>query len=137
MVYKEIIKNNSEFIYHNMHISSETKNFFKKNYTIMKKKINNKFDDLIINGNDIIQSSVVVKKNLIKKVGYISEKKKLVTWEDYDLWLKISKITNKFSLINECLGKYYISNDKEIKHKRFITNIKNFKKKYNSSIKKF
>ena len=52
-----------------------------------------------------------------------------MTWEDYDLWLKISKITNKFSLINECLGKYYISNDKEIKHKRFITNIKNFKKK--------
>ena len=77
MVYKEIIKNNSEFIYHNMHISSETKNFLKKLYNYEKKKINNKFDDLIINGNDIIQSSVVVKKNLIKKVGYISEKKNL------------------------------------------------------------
>ena len=34
------------------------------------------YDDLIINGNSIIQSSVVVKKDLIKKVGYISEKKK-------------------------------------------------------------
>ena len=105
-------------------------------YNYEKKKLTNKFDDLIINGNDIIQSSVVVKKNLIKKVRYISEEKKLVTWEDYDLWLKISQITNKFTLINKCLGRYYISNDKKIKLKRFIANIKSFKQKYRSSIKK-
>ena len=28
-----------------------------------------------------------------KKVGYISEDINLVTWEDFDLWLKISSIT--------------------------------------------
>ena len=128
---KKIIEDKNEFFYHNMHIYSK-KNFFfsRKLYDSFKNQFNSKFDELVINGNDIIQSSVVVKKNLIKKVGYISEEKNLVTWEDFDLWLKISKITNKFTRIEKCLGRYFISENKKEKHKRFLKNIKYFKKKY-------
>ena len=134
---KKIIEDKNEFFYHNMHIYSK-KNFFfsRKLYDSFKNQFNSKFDELVINGNDIIQSSVVVKKNLIKKVGYISEEKNLVTWEDFDLWLKISKITNKFTRIEKCLGRYFISENKKEKHKRFLKNIRYFKKKYKLSIKK-
>ena len=135
---KKIIEDNNDFFYHNMHVYyKKKKNFFnKKLYESFKNNFQNKFDELIINGNDIIQSSVVIKKNLLKKVGYISEKKNLVTWEDFDLWLKISQITNKFTRINKCLGKYFISENKREKHRRFLDNIKYFKKKYKLSINK-
>ena len=134
---KKIIEDKNEFFYHNMHIYSKKKFFFRRKlYDSFKNQFNSKFDELVINGNDIIQSSVVVKKNLIKKVGYISEEKNLVTWEDFDLWLKISKITNKFTRIEKCLGRYFISENKKEKHKRFLKNIKYFKKKYKLSIKK-
>lgn len=134
---KKIIKDKSDFFYHNMHIYSPKKKFLKKKlYNNFKSQLKKKFDDLIINGNDIIQSSVVVKKKLIIKVGYISEDINLVTWEDFDLWLKISSITNKFNRINKCLGKYFISENKKEKHSRFINNIKNFIKKYQAPINK-
>ena len=39
-----------------------------------QKNINIKFDDLIVNGNDIIQSSVVVKKKFISKIDIFLKK---------------------------------------------------------------
>ena len=98
-------------------------------YDSFKNQFNSKFDELVINGNDIIQSSVVVKKNLIKKLVIFLRKKNLVTWEDFDLWLKISKITNKFNYIEKCLGRYFISENKKEKHKRFFKKYKIFQKK--------
>ncbi len=132
---KKINSRKYDFYYHNMHIKDKAKRYKnKKLYNYSQKNINIKFDDLIVNGNDIIQSSVVVKKKFLSKIGYISEKKTIISWEDFDTWLRISKITNKFCLINKCLGKYHISDDKKKKHSRFISNIKHFKKKYKSSI---
>ena len=134
---KKILLNKFDFFYHNMHIQSNSKKIInKKLYRYNKKDLTNKFEDLIINGNDIIQSSTVLRKKLIEKVGYISEKKNLIAWEDFDLWLRISKITNKFCLIDKCLGKYFISDDKKIKHERFLKNIKSFNQKFRKEIKK-
>ena len=48
--------------YHNMHIYSKKFFFSRKLYDSFKNQFNSKFDELVINGNDIIQSSVVVKK---------------------------------------------------------------------------
>ena len=137
VVSKNIEKYNYDFFYHNMFIKTDNHSIFKKklykyNY-ILKKPI---FDNLIINGNSIIQSSVVVKKNLIKRSGYISEKKKLVAWEDFDLWLNISRLTNKFYLIPKTMGYYYVPIRKNQKLTRFIRNIKEFKKIYKEEIKK-
>ena len=54
-----------------MHIKDKAKRYKnKKLYNYSQKNINIKFDDLIVNGNDIIQSSVVVKKIYIKNWIY-------------------------------------------------------------------
>ncbi len=66
----------------------------------------NIFKDLIINGNAIINSSVLVKKKVVDFVGKITEDKKLVAVEDYDYWIRISQFTNKFKYINKSLGAY-------------------------------
>ena len=76
VVSKNIKKHHYDFFYHNMFIKTDNNSIFKKKLYkynhILKKPI---FDNLIINGNSIIQSSVVVKKSLIKRAGYLSEKK--------------------------------------------------------------
>ena len=130
-------KKKYHFFFHNMYVVDDRVTFIKKKLYSYKKKISKKkkFDDLILNGNNIIQSSVVVKKKLLMKVKKVSEKKELVTWEDFDLWLKIFKITNNFCLIDICLGEYYVTK-KDKKLKRFVENIKQFKKKYSSDINK-
>ena len=50
-----------------MHIYNDSKFFFKRKlYSYEKNKKKSKFEDLIVNGNDIIQSSVVLKKKIDK-----------------------------------------------------------------------
>ena len=49
-----------------------------------------------INGNGILNSSVLVRKDLLEEVGLISCDINKITWEDYDCWLRISRKTNRF-----------------------------------------
>ena len=56
---------------------------------------NYKFDKLLTRGNCISLSAVILQKKCLKDVGYFSEDVDIITAEDYDLWLKISKVGKK------------------------------------------
>ena len=135
IVYDHIIKFGADLYYHNL-IIHEINSSFKKNCLYDGKITINKpiLDNLILFGNKIPQSSVVVKKKLIEKVKYISEKKDYVTWEDFDLWIKISKITNKFYFIKNKLGFYWVDDNKLGKLKNYVKIINNFEKYYSNDI---
>ena len=89
------INKNIDFIYHDLEIKSE-------NFSLIKNK--NKsfkltkpiFIDLLTNINPISNSSVMVRKKILNRVGKICENRKLIAVEDYHTWLKISKISNNF-----------------------------------------
>tara|TARA_Y100000741_G_C18211321_1_gene541832 strand:- start:94 stop:987 length:894 start_codon:yes stop_codon:yes gene_type:complete len=134
-IYDHIIKNKADLYYHNLIINEINSNSRKNCLYDGKIKINKPIlDNLILFGNKIPQSSVVVKKKLIEKVKYISEKKNYVTWEDFDLWIKISKITNKFYFIKNKLGFYWVDDKKLKKLKNYIKIINNFEKYYSNDI---
>lgn len=63
--------------------------------------------DLLTLGNGIMNSSVVLRKSLLLGVGGFSEDLDLIAGEDYDAWLRISKITEKFVRIESTLGFYW------------------------------
>jgi len=65
------------------------------------------YNDLLVNGNAINNSSVVVRRDLMLQINGFSEDKKLVSAEDYDVWIRIAKKTNKFIKINQVLGFYW------------------------------
>jgi len=65
------------------------------------------FVDLMINGNALANSSVVVKRSLIDKAGLLDESPMLRTVEDFDLWLRVSMLTEKFKFIDKDLGAYW------------------------------
>lgn len=67
------------------------------------------FENLLLKQNAIPNSSVCVKKDILLKVKGYSEDPQLIAVEDFDLWLKISKITEKFKHIPINLGEYTIS----------------------------
>ncbi|CBW25292.1 putative glycosyltransferase protein [Halobacteriovorax marinus SJ] len=66
------------------------------------------FNDFMLHGNEIINSSVVIKSSIIKKAGGLSNSKKLFGVEDYDLWIRVSRVTEKFEFIDMCLGYYWV-----------------------------
>jgi glycosyltransferase involved in cell wall biosynthesis len=87
------------------------------------------FRDLMVNANALPNSSVVLRKYLLDKVNNLSESNDLVAIEDYDLWLRLAQITEKFVHINKVLGSYWVSDtntsnatDLQIKRISFLYN---------------
>jgi GT2 family glycosyltransferase len=58
-------------------------------------------------GNALTNSSVVVRKTLLDTIGGLSEEKSLVAAEDFDAWLRIAQLTERFVRIPRTLGYYW------------------------------
>jgi len=58
----------------------------------------------------------MVRKNILEKVGLINESKKLVASEDFNTWLKISKVTDQFLYLPKRLG-FYLIHEENISNK--------------------
>lgn len=58
-------------------------------------------------GLSIPNSSVVVKASLLHEIGGICEDKALIAVEDFDAWLRVAQLTEKFVRLPECLGFYW------------------------------
>jgi len=65
------------------------------------------FYDLLESGNALPNSSVVVRKKLLNEIKGLSEDKDMVSSEDYDAWLRIARISEKFQKIPDVLGFYW------------------------------
>ena len=64
---------------------------------------------LILNGNCLMTSATVVKKEFIKKNNiFFRDKKKYFSVEDYDFWLSLARSKAKFKFIKVFLGFYCI-----------------------------
>lgn len=97
----------AELVYHDLFlIKKPGQRFFPRK---VRTRVLNKpvYEDLLISGNKINNSSVVVKKKLLTSIDGLSEDLDLVAAEDYDAWLRIAKITDKFHRINKTLGFYW------------------------------
>jgi glycosyltransferase involved in cell wall biosynthesis len=82
------------------------------------------YADLIKNGNAIKTSSVVVRKELLQRVGGQLEDPKLVAAEDFECWLRISRETEKFIYIPMILGYYWRGGENTSNPKRSLDALK-------------
>jgi len=96
----------NDLLYHHMFVLD------KDSQEIRSKKIKSRklhgpiLKDLLLKGNTIATSSVVVRKQSILQVGGMSESQELIGTEDYNTWLRIANISNRFVLIPQYLGAY-------------------------------
>ena len=108
----EALEAGADLVYHDLYIYNENR---PRQYRIKKLKARDLacpvFDDLLLNGNAIINSSVVVRKKILDEIVGFSEDRDLIAWEDYDAWLRISKMTDHFKRIKGCYGWYSLGNE--------------------------
>ncbi len=82
------------------------------------------FQDLMINGNCLSNSGVLVRKRIVQNAGMVSEDKALIAVEDFDLWLRISRQTERFCFIKDTLGAYWIGGNISTASKGYIERIR-------------
>jgi glycosyltransferase involved in cell wall biosynthesis len=88
-----------------------------------------------LQGNFVINSSVVVRKQLLIDCGLISEDHNLVTVEDFDTWLKLAATERNWFFEREPLGFYFVGNTNLSKSKTavdgFLALVKKHSKLFN------
>ena len=114
------ISRNVDFIYHAHEYVSKSKSFFKKKIIrgrqLKKPILNDLLISTITKGTQVSNSSVIVRKNILIKIGGLNENKILVGSDDYDTWLKISQITDQFLFVNKKLS-YVLFHDARTSNK--------------------
>jgi GT2 family glycosyltransferase len=86
--------------------------------------------DLLKNGNAICNSSVVVRRTILDEVGFFNENQEYIAWEDFDLWLRISNITNRFVHINQPMVYYWFGGGNISTSERTILTAQAIRRKY-------
>jgi glycosyltransferase involved in cell wall biosynthesis len=66
------------------------------------------FADLMTKGCSIVTSSICVKKTILEESGGFTEERGMIAIEDYELWIRISRVTEKFLYIPQPLGAYWV-----------------------------
>jgi len=95
----------NQFIYHDFSIIDYNKN--SKEKVIKSSSLKDpKCIDLLINGNTIGLSTVVVSKKLLMKINGFNEDERMIACEDYNAWLKIAKISDNFFYLPKNLSNY-------------------------------
>lgn len=64
------------------------------------------YDQLLFRGNCISTSATVVRRSILDSVNGFSERTDFVTAEDYDLWLRIARVTQRIDFIPEVFGEF-------------------------------
>ena len=92
------------------------------------------FDDLMVNGNALINSSVIARTKLLRAIGGLSEAAASIAMEDYDAWLRLARITERFKLVPKTLGYYWKGGGNASNPGRTIRYLDAFEKQYANDI---
>ena len=112
----ESVSHETDFIYHNLKIDNNSSGYNTRK-TLKSWKLKAPILlDLLVNGNAIANSSVVVRKKFLYEIDGLNEEPQLVGSEDYNTWLRIALLTDKFTYIRRILG-YYLMHDDAISKK--------------------
>ena len=120
----------SDIVYHDLYLvtSAEQVRFGKRARTrVLRPPV---FRDLLENGNGLATSSVVVRRELIARAGGFAEETQWVGWEDYDTWMRIAQLTDRFERIGEPMGFYWFGGGNISTPKRLLMNLDAFRAKY-------
>tara|TARA_B100001059_G_C17826969_1_gene582013 strand:+ start:2452 stop:3345 length:894 start_codon:yes stop_codon:yes gene_type:complete len=131
------IKLGADLVYSDMYIIKNhiiEKKFYKRTRTRILK--NNIFEDLLAYGNAINNSSVLIKKKYLERAGYFAESKNFVTSEDFLMWIKVSKLTNRFVKNKTISGYLNIGNDNATSLDKTIISMNQIYKIYNEELTK-
>jgi len=119
-----------DLIYHDLKIIRDNPSFFKKKHIKSRQFIKPVLKDLLLKGNSIATTSVVVRTSLLEQICGMNESVEMIAAEDYNTWLRIAQITDNFLHVPKSLG-YYLF------HSGGVSTKQNREKAHHSACKEF
>ena len=101
---------NCDIIYHDLRVVKNRTHSVVKGVMRSRQLKRNITTNLLVKGNALYTSSVMVRRELYQSVGGMCEDPELVAAEDYNTWLRISCVTGGSCYISKPLGYYHVNN---------------------------
>jgi glycosyltransferase involved in cell wall biosynthesis len=120
----------ADVVYHDLYIARSPRNGWRLRRARTRSLSSPAFKCLIEGGNVLTNSSVVVRRSLLLDIGGLSEDPGLIAWEDYDCWLRLAKVTERFRRLGEPLGWYWVGGDNLTSPQRTIRNLERMREMY-------
>jgi glycosyltransferase involved in cell wall biosynthesis len=102
----EHINDSVDIVHHDLKLFRDRSVYFQKK-TIKGRQVEKPvLLDLLLKGNAIANSSAMVRKRLLDKMGGIDESAGMIGSEDYNTWLRLAQETESYLYIPQTLGFY-------------------------------
>ncbi|MEC9375512.1 MAG: glycosyltransferase [Pseudomonadota bacterium] len=112
----DYINEKVDLVYHDMQIITDNPQPFSRKIIKSWQVSPPVLIDLLLKGNAIANSSVVVRKSLLEQIGGINECVEMKASEDYNTWLRIAQLSEQFVYLQHRLG-YYLKHNHSISQK--------------------
>ena len=119
-----------DIIYHDVYLINKIDVILRWRKTCSRKLSEDALDDLMHNGNTLVNSSVVVRKTALFAINGISEERSCITWEDYDTWLRLAERKYIFKKLEGVHGFYWVGGGNISNPQQEIKNVESFILKY-------
>jgi glycosyltransferase involved in cell wall biosynthesis len=124
------LRQGADVVYHDLYLAHSGRSGWRLRRAVTRPLSAPAYRCLIERGNAITNSSVVVRRQLLLDVGGLSEDPELTSWEDYDCWLRIAAVTERFTRLREPLGWYWVGGGNVSSPQRTIRNLERIQQKY-------
>ncbi len=112
----DCINDQVDLVYHDLEIVTDQPRLFRRKIIKSWQLTPPVLIDLLLKGNAIANSSVVVRKKMLEQIGGIDESVEMMAAEDYNTWLRIARITDQFVRLPRRMG-YYLQHNQSISRK--------------------
>lgn len=102
-----VLEAGGDFVYHHLAIEGP-KSTFGARFVKARKLKGDALSDLLVNGNAVATSSVVLRTTLFRSLGGMNPNPELLGVEDYDAWLRVADSGANMVAIPKILGGYRV-----------------------------
>lgn len=107
-VVADSINSNVDFVFHGMLIEGSSPLYSGLDRIPGRELSRPVFLDLLTKGNPIVTSSVTMRRELFSNIGGMSEALEMKGVEDFNAWLKVSRLSDNFLHLKDNLGTYRV-----------------------------
>lgn len=103
----EILERGADVVYHDLYLVRRAgqRTFWRRAHAReLRRPV---YRDLVMNGNALPLSSVVIRRSLLETIAGMPEDRALIAMEDYACWLNAARVTDNFVRISGTLGYYW------------------------------
>jgi len=120
----------ADVVYHDLYVARTASSRPRLRRALTRPLASPVLTDLLERGNALVNSGVVVRRSTLLAAGGLSEDPRVASWEDYECWLRLARVTERFERLPEVFGFYWAGGGNVTAPARTVRNLNQLREMY-------